>query len=52
MGSGTNRRWWREKGSRVARRSMTKTRSGKGAASRLRIKAWRAEAKERSNAGR
>ena len=50
MGSGANRKWWGAKGSRVARRSMTKTRSGKGAASRLRIKAWRAEAKRRAAA--
>lgn len=52
MGSGTNRRWWAEKGSRTARRSMTKTRDVKGKQSRLRIKAWRAEAKEKSNDGR
>jgi len=52
MGSGSNRSWWKEKGSRTGRRSMTKTRDSKGAAARLRIKAWRAEAKERANAGR
>lgn len=45
MGSGRNRRWWGEKGSRTSRRSMTKSRKGKDA--RLRMKAWRAEAKER-----
>lgn len=50
MGSGTNRRWWAEKGSRTARRQNTKTRRQAGKAGRARIKAWRAEAKTRSNA--
>lgn len=49
MGSGTNRKWWREQGSRRTRKMMTKTTDPKGAPSRLRIKAARAEAARRSN---
>lgn len=45
MGSGTTRAFWSGKGSRSARRSMTKTRSIKGKDARLKMKAWRAEAK-------
>jgi len=51
MGSGTNRRWWREKGSRSGRRSGTKSggRTKVKKLSFLKMKAWRAEAAERSN---
>ena len=54
MGSGTNRAWWREQGSRSGRRSGTKSGAQKKnkTATFLRMKARRAEAKERSNAGR
>lgn len=52
MGSGTNRKWWAEKGSRAARRSGTQTRDPKQKQSRIRMKAWRAEAARRSNDGR
>lgn len=52
MGSGTNRAWWREKGSRSGRRSTTKagglTKVKK--AGYLKMKALRAEAARRSNA--
>lgn len=50
MGSGTNRAWWREKGSRGARRSGTKSggRTQIKGRSYLRAKADRAEAARRS----
>ena len=48
MGSGTNRAWWREKGSRTGRRSLTKSRDVKAKPARLRMKGWRAEAARRS----
>lgn len=48
MGSGTNRAWWREKGSRTGRRSQTKSRDPKAKSARLRMKANRAEAARRS----
>lgn len=51
MGSGTNRRWWRDFGSRSGRKSTTKaggrTRIKKPAY--LKMKALRAEAARRSN---
>lgn len=51
MGSGTNRKWWREFGSRSGRRSTTKaggrTRVKKPAY--LKMKNLRAEAARRSN---
>ena len=50
MGSGTNRKWWSEKGSRTARRKGTKTRDPKQAKFRLTMKANRAEAARRSQA--
>lgn len=43
MGSGTTRAFWSGKGSRSGRRSMTKSRKGKEA--RLKMKAWRREAR-------
>lgn len=52
MGSGTNRSYWREKGSRTSRRSLTQTRDPKGAPARLRMKGWRAEAARRSQEGK
>lgn len=50
MGSGTNRRWWREKGSRSGRRAGTKSMRlrRKGDKGWLRMKAYRAEAARRS----
>ena len=50
MGSGTNRSWWREKGSRTGRRSNTKSvrAKRKGDKGWQRIKAYRAEAARRS----
>ena len=48
MGSGTNRSWWKAKGTRTSRRSQTKTRNPAAAPSRLRMKAHRAEAARRS----
>ena len=51
MGSGTNRGWWREKGSRSGRKSNTKSmrarRKKDGGWSKM--KAYRAEAARRSN---
>ena len=51
MGSGTNRKWWGEKGSRSGRRSNTKSlkarRKKDGGWSKM--KAYRAEAAQRSN---
>ena len=52
MGSGTNRKWWREKGSRTGRRSSTKTRKPQGKVARIKMKAYRAMAKARANNGR
>ena len=49
MGSGTNRKWWSEKGSRTSRRMGTQSRNPKHKQARLRIRAWRAEAARRSN---
>jgi hypothetical protein len=51
MGSGTNRAWWREKGSRSGRRSGSKSRAMrmKGDGRWKTVKAWRAEAARRSN---
>jgi hypothetical protein len=50
MGSGTNRSWWRAKGSRSGRRSGTKSggRTKVKKLSYLKMKAWRAEAAVRS----
>ena len=52
MGSGTNRKWWREQGSRTGRRSATKSGAQKKnkTATFLRVKARRAEAKRRAAA--
>ena len=47
MGSGRNRKARMALGSRTARRQNTKTRKEAGKKARLRIKAWRAEAKRR-----
>ena len=51
MGSGTNRKWWREKGSRAGRRSGTKSPEmrRKGDTRWQKMKGWRAEAAKRSN---
>lgn len=51
MGSGTNRSWWGQFGSRTARRKGTKTtaHSDGNERMRLRIMAARAEAARRSN---
>ncbi|HEY7824931.1 MAG TPA: hypothetical protein VIG24_18980, partial [Acidimicrobiia bacterium] len=51
MGSGTNRAWWREKGSRSGRRSNTKsvTARRKKDGGWKKMKAYRAEARRRSN---
>lgn len=51
MGSGTNRSWWREKGSRSGRKSNTKSVRArrKGDGGWVKMKHWRAEAKRRSN---
>ena len=46
MGSGATRKFWASKGSRTARRQNTKTRRPAGKAARLKMKAWRAEAKQ------
>lgn len=50
MGSGVNRAWWREQGSRSGRRSGTKSGAQKANKSQtfLRMKARRAEAKRRA----
>lgn len=52
MGSGTNRRWWREKGSRSGRRAGSKSLEArrKGDKRWVKVKAWRAEAARRSQA--
>lgn len=51
MGSGTNRAWWREQGSRSGRRSGTKSGGQKKTKTQtfLRMKARRAEAKRRAS---
>jgi hypothetical protein len=51
MGSGTNRAWWREFGSRSGRKSATKAggRTKVKKAGYLKMKALRAEAARRSN---
>lgn len=51
MGSGTNRKWWREQGSRTGRRSATKSGGQRRVKSQtfLRMKARRAEAKRRAS---
>lgn len=51
MGSGTNRSWWREKGSRSGRRSNSKSMRArrKKDGGWLKMKAYRAEAAKRSN---
>ena len=51
MGSGTNRSWWREKGSRSGRRSNTKSVRARRKKDKgwQKMKAWRAEAAARSN---
>jgi hypothetical protein len=50
VGSGTNRKWWAEKGSRSGRKSNTKSvralRKGDGGWQKM--KHWRAEAKRRA----
>lgn len=53
MGSGTNRAWWREKGSRSGRRAGSKAdgRRGRPRGRFVKAKAWRAEAARRSNEG-
>ena len=50
MGSGTNRSWWREKGTRSGRRSGSKSggRKRTKALSYLKMKAYRAEAAKRA----
>jgi hypothetical protein len=50
MGSGTNRSWWRSKGSRTGRRSGTKSMQmrRKGDGRWKAMKAYRAEAARRS----
>ena len=50
MGSGTNRKWWRDLGTRGQRRANTKTRKPAGAKARMKVKAQRAEAARRSQA--
>ena len=51
MGSGTNRAWWREKGSRSGRRSGSKSdgRRGRPRGRYVKAKEWRAEAARRAN---
>jgi hypothetical protein len=51
MGSGTNRAWWRQFGSRSGRKSSTKAGGRTRAKSKgfLKMKALRAEAARRSN---
>jgi len=52
MGSGTNRAWWREQGSRSGRRSGTKSGQARTVKSKtyLRAKERRAEARRRAAA--
>lgn len=54
MGSGTNRSFWREKGSRSGRRSNTKSLRArrKGDKGALKMKALRAEAKKKASDGK
>jgi hypothetical protein len=52
MGSGVNRRWWSDQGTRGQRRANTKTRKQAGVRARLKVKALRAEAKRRASDGR
>lgn len=54
MGSGTNRSFWREQGSRSGRKSNTKSvrAQKKGDRGRLKMKALRAEAKRRASDGK
>lgn len=54
MGSGTNRSFWREKGSRSGRRSNTKSvrAAKKGDKGRLKIKALRVEARKKASDGK
>ena len=51
MGSGTNRAWWREKGSRSGRKSNSKSMRARRKKDKgwLKMKAYRAEAARRSN---
>ena len=51
MGSGTNRKWWRDKGSRSGRKSNTKSVRArrKKDGGWMKMKAYRAEAARRSN---
>ena len=51
MGSGTNRKWWGEKGSRSGRRSNTKSMRArrKKDGGWVKMKGYRAEAARRSN---
>lgn len=51
MGSGTNRRWWAEFGSRSGRKSATKSKSHRRGKTQtyLKAKARRAEAKRRAS---
>ena len=51
MGSGTNRKWWAEKGSRSGRRSNTKSVKArrKNDGGRVKMLGFRAEAARRSN---
>lgn len=53
MGSGTNRAWWQEKGTRTARRSNTKSLKARRKKDKgwIKMKGWRAEAARRSNGG-
>jgi len=48
MGSGTNRSWWSEKGTRTSRRAGTKSPGQRKGKARARMKADRAEAARRS----
>ena len=51
MGSGTNRAWWREHGSRSGRKSNSKSKSAGRNKTKtfLKMKSLRAEARRRSN---
>lgn len=54
MGSGTNRAFWREKGSRSGRRQGSKSleQRRRGDKRWTKMKAWRAEAKRRASDGK
>jgi hypothetical protein len=54
VGSGTNRKWWSDKGSRGGRRSGTKSVRArrKGDRGWQKMKHWRAEAKRRASQGK